>query len=128
MDTTLKALGIVLMGMLILTGGTCMLAMGSCGVAMDEASREHASPTATADDSGEDIITERDFARIEEGMLYEQVVDILGREGQVVSEGGSEWGAHTVMYSWDNPGMFGGNMNAMFQNGRLVSKAQFGLE
>jgi len=34
-------------------------------------------------------------------------------------------GYTTVMYSWQGPGL--GNMNAMFQNGRLVTKAQFGL-
>ena len=29
------------------------------------------------------------------------------------------------MYSWKNAN--GSNMNAMFQDGRLISKAQFGL-
>jgi TM2 domain-containing membrane protein YozV len=34
-------------------------------------------------------------------------------------------GYTTIMYSWKNPD--GSNMSAMFQNGELVSKAQFGL-
>lgn len=33
----------------------------------------------------------------------------------------------TVMVQWENPGVFAGNMNAMFQNGKMISKAQFGL-
>jgi hypothetical protein len=31
------------------------------------------------------------------------------------------------MYRWDGAGMLGANLNAMFQNGKLVTKAQFGL-
>jgi len=30
------------------------------------------------------------------------------------------------MYQWVNPG--GSNMNAMFQNNKLIEKAQFGLQ
>ena len=69
-----------------------------------------------------------DFNRIREGMSYRQVVEIVGREGRVMSEGGSDWGAHTVIYTWENPGIRAGNMSATFQNGRLVNKAQFMLE
>jgi hypothetical protein len=35
-------------------------------------------------------------------------------------------GIKTVMYSWQNPD--GSNMNAMFQDDKLVSKAQFMLK
>ena len=35
-------------------------------------------------------------------------------------------GVSSVMYQWVNAD--GSNMNAMFQNDRLVSKAQMGLE
>lgn len=35
-------------------------------------------------------------------------------------------GITTVMFMWEGTS-FGGNMNAMFQNGKLVTKAQFGL-
>ena len=34
-------------------------------------------------------------------------------------------GTEAVMYSWE--GNLGANMNAMFQNNKLVQKAQFGL-
>jgi hypothetical protein len=52
-------------------------------------------------------------------------VRTIGEAGTEISR--SELaGISTVMYSWQNPG--GANMNAMFQNGSLVTKAQFGLK
>jgi hypothetical protein len=57
-------------------------------------------------------------------MSYEQVVSIIGASGTEISR--SEFAGNlTVMYSWKNAD--GSNMNAMFQNGPLVNKAQFGL-
>jgi hypothetical protein len=67
------------------------------------------------------------YERITEGMP--QVVDILGKQG---TEGSrvSLAGITTVIYQWNASGLAGlrgGNMNATFQNGRLVGKAQAGL-
>ena len=95
--------------------------LGSMGIAMDQAMQE-------VQGGGEDpIVTMSEFNRIREGMSYREVVDIIGHEGEVMSEGGAEYGHHTVMYSWENPGALQGNMTAMFQNDRLVNKAQFML-
>lgn len=64
------------------------------------------------------------FAKIREGMTYEEVVAIVGQPSQLLSS--SEIGGiKTVMYQWD-AGLVA-NANAMFQNGKMVSKAQFGL-
>lgn len=69
-------------------------------------------------------ITMSKFEQVKEGMSYEQVKEIIGDSGAVISS--SELGGvKTVMYQWQNPS--GANMNAMFQNGKLVNKAQFGL-
>lgn len=63
------------------------------------------------------------YERIQKGMSYEQVRAIIGEPGVETSR--SDVGGYsTVMYSWKK---WGGSMNAMFQNGGLVSKAQFGL-
>jgi hypothetical protein len=70
-------------------------------------------------------VTKAEFMQIENDMTYEQVVAIIGAKGEVQSESNIA-GYHTVMYSWMNPG--GPNMNAMFQNGKLINKAQFGLQ
>lgn len=75
-----------------------------------------------------DTITLAKFNQIRQGMSYQQVVSILGKEGTVMSENSIEAGqfsVHTIMYTWEAG--FMANMNAMFQNGKLVSKAQLGL-
>lgn len=71
------------------------------------------------------VVTLEEYSRIHEGMTYEEVVAIIGEEGEELSRVNVS-GFTTVMYGWTNPS--GANMNAMFQNGLLVSKAQFGLE
>jgi hypothetical protein len=70
-------------------------------------------------------VTLAEYSALTEGMSYEQAVRIIGESGTEVSRSEIA-GFSTVMYSWQNPG--GANMNAMFQNGSLVTKAQFGLK
>ena len=70
------------------------------------------------------VVTSEDYSRIEKGMTYAEVCGIIGRSGEELSRS-DNGDLTTVMYSWKNRG--GANMNAMFQNDRLVMKAQFGL-
>ncbi len=70
------------------------------------------------------IVTKAEFDQITEGMTYEQVVGIIGASGEVLSSSDIV-GIKTVMYSWANSN--GSNMNAMFQDSRLIQRAQFGL-
>jgi len=70
------------------------------------------------------VVTKAEYDRIEEGMTYEQVKRTIGASGEELSRSDIA-GYSTVMYSWTNANR--SNMNAMFQNGRLVNKAQFGL-
>jgi hypothetical protein len=70
-------------------------------------------------------ITLANYERLQTGISYAQACEILGKTGTEMSR--SEMvGYVTVMYSWQGDGV--ANMNAMFQNGKLVSKAQFGLK
>lgn len=70
--------------------------------------------------------TKAEFDKIQTGMSYAQVVQIIGCGGELLSE--SEIAGYvTVMLMWQGKGTFGANMNAMFQNGKLVMKAQHGL-
>jgi len=78
--------------------------------------------TATA--MAASLITQQQYARIEDGMTYEQVCAIIGGSGEELVNTHIA-GYTTVMYSWKNSD--GSNMNAMFQNGRLISKGQFRL-
>jgi hypothetical protein len=64
------------------------------------------------------------YMQIQNGMTYEQVQAIIGTDGEEISRSNIA-GYSTVMYSWKN--WNGSNMNAMFQNDQLVTKAQFGL-
>ena len=82
-------------------------------------------------DTIDDIkITLEEFNSIETGMTYEQVVEIIGGEGTVLSETDVTGDAQykTTMYSWEGKGNLGANANITFQAGKVVSKAQFGLE
>ena len=71
------------------------------------------------------VVSMAEYNQIRSGMSYSQVTDIIG-DGTEMSRSDMA-GYTTVMYSWENPSGFG-NMNAMFQNDRLIQKAQFGLE
>ena len=72
-------------------------------------------------------VTKEEFDKIETGMTYEEVVEIIGFDGELISQvdigDGDQY--KTEIYTWANPG--GANMNATFQGGKMVSKAQTGL-
>lgn len=68
-------------------------------------------------------VTMQGYLSLATGDSYSTAVRKLGCEGEEMSR--SEMaGFVTVMYIWNNGFA---NMNAMFQNGELMSKAQFGL-
>jgi hypothetical protein len=90
------------------------------------------STSAALSGSGVQSITYAKYQQIRDGMTYQEVVQILGMEGQELSRNtikrvpGVMEAVETVMYQWANPD--GSNMNAMFQNNKINQKAQFGLK
>jgi hypothetical protein len=70
------------------------------------------------------VVTMAKYSQLREGMTYQEVTKIIGTNGEQISSSDIA-GYKTVMYQWINTN--GSNMNAMFQNGHMVSKAQFGL-
>jgi Domain of Unknown Function with PDB structure (DUF3862) len=60
------------------------------------------------------------------GMSYSRVVAVLGCDGSELSRVDMA-GFKTVMYMWQGDSA-AANMNVMFQNGKLISRAQFGLQ
>ncbi len=74
-----------------------------------------------------ELITMEEYNSLKEGMSYKEVVDIIGSEGEEVSSNNIA-GYSTVAYSWEGHGSVGANANVMFQNDKLVSKAQAGLK
>lgn len=68
-----------------------------------------------------------EFYELEIGMPYAAARDIIGCEGEILSQV-SLGGTNSVMVGWDAQTAMFGNMHATFQNGRLVSRAQFRLK
>ena len=68
------------------------------------------------------------FEKIQTGMTYEQVVEIFGKEGKIMStvDIGIEEYATTVYYWYDHTGV--ANCNVTVQGGKVVAKAQVGLK
>ena len=80
-------------------------------------------------ESNDEFITMDEFNQIQTGMTYQEVVNIIGSAGELISSvdiGDALY--KTEMYSWEGKGSIGANANVMFQGGIVSSKAQFGLE
>ena len=75
-------------------------------------------------------ISLEEFNKIQTGMSYQEVCNIIGGSGELLSESdlglGDEY--RTTMYAWEGEGLIGANADVMFQGGKVISKAQFGLE
>ena len=80
--------------------------------------------------NSEASISLEEFNKIETGMTYEEVRDIIGGEGTLSSSVdmgiGDEY--KTELYQWTGDGTIGANANVTFQNGKVISKAQIGLK
>lgn len=92
------------------------------------ASEESDESKDTSKDKDSAKLSEEEFGKIKDGMTYEEVVEIIGSEGEVLSETGEKGtDLHTVMYTWEGEGSLGANANLTFQGGELVNKSQFGV-
>ena len=74
-------------------------------------------------------ISKDEFEQIKTGMTYEEIVKIVGSEGELLSEVGSPGDElHSAVYMWEGEGSLGANANVTFQGGKVIAKAQFGLK
>ena len=80
--------------------------------------------------NSEATISLDEFNKIENGMSYSEVCDIVGGEGTLSSSSDIGLGAEykTDLYQWSGDGSIGANANVMFQNNKVISKAQVGLK
>lgn len=104
---------------------------GSCVIIVIAASNSPQVQRAVAEYNAPPIITLDEFNRLQIGMSYDEACRVVGAQGTLQSENqiagvpGAVPDVHTVMYAWQNGD--GSNANAIFQNGRLLQRAQFGL-
>lgn len=94
-----------------------------------------AEPTDLPEQASEEpenkpTISMTEFVAISTGMTYEEVVDIIGSEGELLSEVNLGTGEQykTSVYMWKGEGSLGANANITFQGGTVIAKAQIGLE
>jgi hypothetical protein len=102
---------------------------GSSNSSGDSASQsqDSANSSAASDSSASDSSTKIDadkFAKIESGMTYDQVKEIIGSDGteQSTSAVGN---TTTTIYEWDSDSF--GVATVTFQNDKVVNKAQAGV-
>jgi hypothetical protein len=113
----------VLVTSLLFGGGAC----SSQTTASTKAAAAATTATTVSVAANEDgCVSMEEYDALRNGMSFNDALTILGGNGQELSSS-DLGGIRTSMYAWDGCGAFGANMNAMFQSGQLVSKAQFGL-
>lgn len=80
--------------------------------------------------NSEASISLEEFNKIETGMSYKEICDIVGGEGTLSSSVdvgiGEEY--KTEIYQWTGSGSIGANANVTLQGGKVISKAQIGLK
>jgi len=80
---------------------------------------------------GNQAVTYDEYMKLQNGISYRQAVSVVGADGEEISRNhmdgipGVMESIDTVMYQWANGN--GSNINAMFQNDKLISKAQLGI-
>lgn len=78
------------------------------------------------EDGSKCYITLEEFNRIENGMTYEEVKEIVGCDGTVNSDT-EVMGTKMTIYSWyGKDGISNANVN--IQNNKLINKTQIGLD
>jgi hypothetical protein len=92
-----------------------LVCVGACG---------NADPTTGTKEEPADRVTLAKFHAVANDMTYDQVVAVVGSEGEQVTQPGKGKVA-TVIVTWKNRS--GSSMTVTFQNARVVSKSQLGL-
>lgn len=71
-------------------------------------------------------ITMEEFNKIQNGLTLKQVEEIIGGKGEMQSSAG-DGQFKSELYMWKG-NTIGANANVTFQDGKVMAKAQFGLE
>ena len=125
-STGKKVIGIVaiIFGVLMIIAAISNMTDGG---PTENSSGETASNSSVIKTTGK--VTYENFEKIQNGMTYQEVVDLLGKEGEILSDVDLGMGEEykTTVYAWtENIGI--GNCNVTIQGGKVVAKAQAGLD
>ena len=83
----------------------------------------------TYKEAGNGLITLNIFNKLQTGMTYAEVRDMIGADGVLTSSVDiGDYQYKTETYTWDGSGDFGANAIIMFQGGELTTKSQYGLK
>ena len=98
---------------------------------VDSSKQEQSAPSSSSSQPQESKAAADDgkmnaekFNSIKQGMSYDEVVEIVGSEGELLSTS-TIAGIESSTYSWESDGW--GIANIMFQNGQVVNKTQVGV-
>ena len=101
------------------------------GKKSDDSTTQESSSTSTSTEStsspAKEVtgLTEEKYDSIQTGMTYDEVVAIIGEDGENIFE--TEIGCvKTVIYKWEASESWG-NATITFSDGKVVNKAQFGV-
>ncbi|MBB6669510.1 DUF3862 domain-containing protein [Cohnella nanjingensis] len=110
-----------------------MVLLTACGSSKGEDAKPSASASVQASQPAGDkdgvTITKEEYGKIESGMTYKEIIEIVGGEGDVLSEAGKKGDknyASVVMYK--GKGGVGASASFVFLNDELQTKSQLGLE
>ena len=106
---------------LVIFGGTLVVVVGLSW--FEEFGTTGRRPNPAEDAATIDLF---EYNSLSDGVSYDRAVEIVGYRGTEVSRA-SGGGIVTVMIQWVGYGDMGANANAMFQDGHLISTAQYGL-
>jgi hypothetical protein len=100
--------------------------VNQCYQVVSDRQRASAPPSVTVQSVvGGCAVNLQNYMRMNEGISYQDAIDIMGCEGREAASG-SFASTTTVIYTWQSR-IGHGNMSATFQNDRLISRAQAGL-
>lgn len=115
----------VIIGVIIVIVGIALL-LSSMNEYIENENFEDSRNIETKKSDDNKYITLDKFNQIQNGMSYEEVKEIVGSAGTVISDTQVE-GYNMIIYSWyGKDGISNANFN--FENDKLINKTQIGLE
>ena len=104
-----------------------VMCFSGCGIAAYKVQNDIIQKSVSGASDESEYITMEEFNKIETGMSYEEVKDIIGSPGEMTSQVEVD-DIQTMIVTWYGNGMAGSNANVTFLNNEVMSKAQFGLK